>query len=95
MKEWNYWNGPGIESHFSIDGPFIHALVATLQLPDGHRQFGSSAPPIFVQDLSIFQLYFSILVMAFAASPSGATSVMLCTHFFDQNSAQNEFQLYL
>ena len=63
-------------------------LTGTANLEVRHRQY-------LYKDLSIFQLYFSILVMAFAASPSGATSVMLSTHFFDQNSAQNEFQLYL
>ena len=61
-------------------------LTGTANLEVRHRQY-------LYKDLSIFQLYFSILVMAFAASPSGATSVMLSTHFFDQNSAQNEFQL--
>ena len=47
MKECNYWISEGIESHFSIDGTFVHALVATIQLLDGHRQFGHSAPPIW------------------------------------------------
>ena len=36
-----------METNFSIDGPFIHALVAMLQLLDEHHQFGSSAPPIW------------------------------------------------
>ena len=47
MKRCNYWISEGIESHFSIDGTFVHALVATIQLLDGHRQFGHSAPPIW------------------------------------------------
>ena len=55
LLEWSGYLKP-----FSIDGPFIHALVATLQLPDGHRQFGSSAPPIwkFITGASV-QLDFS------------------------------------
>ena len=78
MKKWNYWNGPGMESHFSIDGPFIHALVATLQLPDGHLQFRSSAGPVYLTSIShIFQLYLSIPAFAFAAQPTSATSVMI------------------
>ena len=36
-----------MESHFSIDGTFIHESVAPLQLHDEHHQFGSSAPPIW------------------------------------------------
>ena len=56
-------------------------------------KFGTAS--ICTRICHFFQLYFSTLVLAFAASPAGATSVMLCTHFFDENSAQNKFQLYL
>ena len=47
MNECNYWISECIESHFSIGRPFIHSLVVTLQLLDGRRQFGHSAPPIW------------------------------------------------
>ena len=63
-------------------------LTGTANLEVRHLQY-------LYKDLSLFLTVFLNLVLAFAASPAGATSVMLCTHFFDENSAQNKFQLYL
>ena len=37
----------GYGEPLSIDRTFIRPLVASLQLPDEHLQFLSSAPPVF------------------------------------------------
>ena len=66
-----------MESHFSIDGTFIHELVAPLQLPDEHLQFRSWAGPVYFTSICrIFQLYLLIPAFAFAAQPTSATSVI-------------------
>ena len=85
-----------MESHFFSDSTFIRALVATLQLFDGHRQFCSSAPPvIFTSICHIFPLYLLILAFAFTAQPPLAISVKLCRNLVDESSSQIHFSLYL
>ena len=92
MKKWIYWNGPGMESHFSIDGPLIHESVAPLQLPDGHHQFRSSAGPVYFTSIChIFQLYLLIPTFAFAAQPTSATSVMMLWRRQRSNSFSTVF----
>ena len=86
IKKWIHWKSPGMESHFFSDSTFIRALVATLQLFDGHRQFCSSAPPvIFTSICHIFPLYLLILAFAFAAQPASAITVKLCGNFVDES----------
>ena len=81
MKKCNFMISEGIDSHFSIDGTFLHVAVATQQLLDGHRQFGHSAPPIWTfisgtilawisQILSV-----SYLSAAVACTNTGSTSL--------------------
>ena len=45
-KSDDFWSRPCMESSFSVDRTFIHASVATLQLPDEHLQFVRWAPPV-------------------------------------------------
>ena len=58
IKKWIHWKSPGMESHFFSDSTFIRPLVASLQLPDEHLQFLSSAPPVFLQ---VFVTFFSCI----------------------------------
>ena len=76
----------GYGEPLSIDRTFIRPLVASLQLPDEHLQFLSSAPPVFFTSIChIFQLYLLILAFAFAAQPASAITVKLCGNFVDES----------
>ena len=72
-----------MESSFSVDRTFIHALVATLQPFDGHRQFGRSAPPIwtFVSSTALSWisriLSVSYLSAGFSCTNTGPTALFL------------------
>ena len=84
----------GYGEPLSIDRTFIRPLVASLQLPDEHLQFLSSAPPVFFTSIChIFQLYLLILAFAFAAQPPLAISVKLCRNLVDESSTQIHFSL--
>ena len=52
--------------------------------------FGTAC--IFARICHIFQQYFSVILLAFAAQPAAATNVMLCRH---ESSTQINFSLYL
>ena len=52
--------------------------------------FGTAC--IFARICHIFQQYFSVLLLAFAAHPAAATKVMLCGN---ESSTQINFSLYL
>ena len=75
MKRCNNWISEGIESHFSIDGTFLHALVATLQLLDGRRQFQPSAPPI-----STFSSGITLAWISHTMSVSYLSAALACTN---------------